>query len=215
MSEIKVDKISPQSGTALQIGDASDVITIPSGATITNSGTANGFGGGAWTFISTNSFSGQSSVTVTGIDTTYAIYVAVCTGIINADDGVSAVLMQLGDSSGIDSGGSDYSYHMARGESSSASYAASTSTGASTIQIAGGTGNASGEGATCIAYIVPHASIRPLVYGVSAWIGSSGASVTGTHGGQRLASIAVTQFLIKPGSGTISGRVSLYGIKHS
>ncbi len=43
MSEIKVDKISPQSGTALQIGDASDVITIPSGATITNSGTANGF----------------------------------------------------------------------------------------------------------------------------------------------------------------------------
>ena len=44
MSEIKVDKISPQSGTALQIGDASDVITIPSGATITNSGTANGFG---------------------------------------------------------------------------------------------------------------------------------------------------------------------------
>ena len=172
-------------------------------------------GGGAWTFISTNSFSGQSSVTVTGIDTTYAIYVAVCTGIINADDGVSAVLMQLGDSSGIDSGGSDYSYHMARGESSSASYAASTSTGTSSIQIAGGTGNASGEGATCIAYIVPHASIKPLVYGVSAWIGSSGASVTGTHGGQRLASIAVTQFLIKPGSGTISGRVSLYGIKHS
>jgi hypothetical protein len=46
MSEIKVDKISPQSGTALQIGDSSDVITIPAGATITNSGTATGFGGG-------------------------------------------------------------------------------------------------------------------------------------------------------------------------
>jgi len=46
MSEIKVDKISPQSGTALQIGDASDVITIPASATITNLGTANGFGGG-------------------------------------------------------------------------------------------------------------------------------------------------------------------------
>ena len=44
MSEIKVDKISPQSGTALQIGDASDVITIPASATITNNGTANGFG---------------------------------------------------------------------------------------------------------------------------------------------------------------------------
>ena len=46
MSEIRVDKISPQSGTALAVGDSGDTITIPSGATITNSGTANGFGGG-------------------------------------------------------------------------------------------------------------------------------------------------------------------------
>tara|TARA_R110000803_G_scaffold210734_1_gene283536 strand:+ start:49244 stop:49843 length:600 start_codon:yes stop_codon:yes gene_type:complete len=46
MSELRVDKLTPQSGTALQIGDSSDVITIPAGATITNSGTANGFGGG-------------------------------------------------------------------------------------------------------------------------------------------------------------------------
>ena len=46
MSELRVDKISPRSGTALQIGDASDVITIPTNATITNLGTATGFGGG-------------------------------------------------------------------------------------------------------------------------------------------------------------------------
>ena len=46
MREIKVDKISPQSGTALAVGDSGDTITIPSGATITNSGTATGFGGG-------------------------------------------------------------------------------------------------------------------------------------------------------------------------
>ena len=46
MSEIKVDKISPQSGTDLAVGDSGDTITIPSGATITNSGTATGFGGG-------------------------------------------------------------------------------------------------------------------------------------------------------------------------
>ena len=60
MSEIKVDKLSPQSGTELTLGDASDdfllpsgaeikaqsgsTITIASGATITNSGTATGFG---------------------------------------------------------------------------------------------------------------------------------------------------------------------------
>jgi hypothetical protein len=44
MSEIQANKLSPSSGTALQIGDSGDAITIPSGATITNSGTATGFG---------------------------------------------------------------------------------------------------------------------------------------------------------------------------
>ena len=58
MSEIKVDKISPQSGTALAIGDSGDTITIPSGATITNSGTATGFGG-ADTSLSNLSAAGE------------------------------------------------------------------------------------------------------------------------------------------------------------
>ena len=43
-SEVKANKISPATGTALQIGDSGDTTTIPSGATITNSGTATGFG---------------------------------------------------------------------------------------------------------------------------------------------------------------------------
>jgi hypothetical protein len=44
MSEIQANKLSPSSGTAVQLGDSGDTFTIPSGATITNSGTANGFG---------------------------------------------------------------------------------------------------------------------------------------------------------------------------
>jgi len=44
MSEIQANKLSPANGTAIQVGDSGDTITIPSGATITNSGTANGFG---------------------------------------------------------------------------------------------------------------------------------------------------------------------------
>ena len=45
MSEIKVNKISPRTacGTTT-LGDSGDTFTIPSGVTITNSGTANGFG---------------------------------------------------------------------------------------------------------------------------------------------------------------------------
>jgi len=46
MSEIKVNKISPSSGTAFTLGDSGDTFTVPSGATIANSGTATGFGGG-------------------------------------------------------------------------------------------------------------------------------------------------------------------------
>jgi len=44
MSEIQANKLSPASGTSLQIADSGDTITIPSGATITNNGTANNFG---------------------------------------------------------------------------------------------------------------------------------------------------------------------------
>ena len=49
-STILVDKIDPQSGTALEIGSSGDTMTVPSGATlsiagtITNTGTATGFG---------------------------------------------------------------------------------------------------------------------------------------------------------------------------
>jgi len=45
MSEIKVNKISPRAACGtVQLGDSGDTITIPAGATITNSGTASGFG---------------------------------------------------------------------------------------------------------------------------------------------------------------------------
>jgi hypothetical protein len=44
MSELKVNKVTPRSGTTVTLGDSGDTITVPSGATITNSGTATGFG---------------------------------------------------------------------------------------------------------------------------------------------------------------------------
>ena len=45
MSEIKVNKISPRTNCGtVTLGDSGDTFTIPAGATITNNGTANGFG---------------------------------------------------------------------------------------------------------------------------------------------------------------------------
>ena len=63
MSEVKVNKVSLRSGTGLQLGDSGDTITIPSGATITNSGTANNFGGGKVLQVVQGSTSTQVAVT--------------------------------------------------------------------------------------------------------------------------------------------------------
>jgi len=44
MSKIEVDQVDPQSGTTLTLGTSGDTVSIPSGVTITNNGTATGFG---------------------------------------------------------------------------------------------------------------------------------------------------------------------------
>ena len=44
VSQIKVNEIIKQSGSSITIGESGDTVSIPSGATIANSGTATGFG---------------------------------------------------------------------------------------------------------------------------------------------------------------------------
>ena len=67
MSEIKVNKISPRTacGTTT-LGDSGDTFTIPAGVTITNSGTAAGFGAtgaASWdTTVKTTGFTAVSGV---------------------------------------------------------------------------------------------------------------------------------------------------------
>jgi hypothetical protein len=43
MSEVRVNKLSPRSGTTVTLGDSGDTITIPSGVTLANSGTFTNF----------------------------------------------------------------------------------------------------------------------------------------------------------------------------
>ena len=44
VSQIKVNEIIKQSGSTITIGESGDTVSIPSGCTIANSGTATGFG---------------------------------------------------------------------------------------------------------------------------------------------------------------------------
>ena len=80
MSEIKVNKISPATGTAFTLGDSGDTFTVPSGATLTNSGTATGFGGGKILQVLTvqklDSFTTSSASFVDVTDITLDITVA-------------------------------------------------------------------------------------------------------------------------------------------
>jgi hypothetical protein len=64
MSEVKVNKISPRTNCGtVQLGDSGDTITIPAGASITNSGTASGFGAtGAVSWNTTVKTSGFTAV---------------------------------------------------------------------------------------------------------------------------------------------------------
>ena len=64
MSEIKVNKISPRAACGtVTLGDSGDTFTIPAGATITNAGTANGFGAtGAVNWQTTVKTSGFTAV---------------------------------------------------------------------------------------------------------------------------------------------------------
>ena len=73
MSEIKVNKISPRSGTTVTLGDSGDTFTIPSGATINNQGTATNFGAtGSASWTTTVKTSGFTAVAGEGyfVDTT-------------------------------------------------------------------------------------------------------------------------------------------------
>ncbi len=46
MSKLSTNEIIPVTGTTVTLGESGDTISVPSGVTIANSGTATGFGGG-------------------------------------------------------------------------------------------------------------------------------------------------------------------------
>ena len=60
VSQIKVNEIIKQSGSTITIGESGDTVSIPSGCTIANSGTATGFGGANTPYFQASITSNQS-----------------------------------------------------------------------------------------------------------------------------------------------------------
>jgi hypothetical protein len=106
MSKIEVDAIEPQSGTTLTIGASGDTITIPSGATLTNSGTATGFGivlqvVNAFTETETNSSSGSyadttltASITPSSASNKVLVLINQCIGKRNSNNYINLQLLR-------------------------------------------------------------------------------------------------------------------------
>ena len=61
MSTIKVNKITPRTCNSIQLGESGDTLTIPSGSTLQNCGTATGFGLSFCTTVKTSPFTATAN----------------------------------------------------------------------------------------------------------------------------------------------------------
>ena len=62
-SEVKANKLSPATGTAVALGDSGDTFTVPSGATLANAGTLNIPSGGNLTIASGGTITNSGTAT--------------------------------------------------------------------------------------------------------------------------------------------------------
>ena len=72
MSKLETNQVDPATGTTLTLGTSGDTITIPSGVTIANSGTATGFGGDNTPMFLVSGGSGKQTIShASGTTITY------------------------------------------------------------------------------------------------------------------------------------------------
>jgi hypothetical protein len=174
-------------------------------------------GGGAWTLIGTSVASASASLTVTGLDSTYDTYAIGVSALRPASNDVD-LWLRLGDSSGIDSGASDYGW----AESTNGNARVSSS-GDTKIKCTGdmggainGIGNAATEGVSGVFFLgePSDAGMYSTVYGNPSVARTTTPSV-GIFMGQRQANIAHDRVQVLFQSGNItSGRLTVWGISH-
>tara|TARA_R110002051_G_C8687089_1_gene492513 strand:- start:426 stop:1028 length:603 start_codon:yes stop_codon:yes gene_type:complete len=175
-------------------------------------------GGGAWNLIGTAVADDDASLTITGLDSTYDTYAMSGSDLLPISDGV-ALHMQFGDSSGIDSGSSDYDWHRANLNSDNTAYTAEDGAGNAFMNLIQDNGNNTGEGGGFMGYLYcpTDGTTKPAMSGT----GSASENNTARYGlalfgGRRNGVIAIDRVLIKYGSGNIeSGRFSVWGIAHA
>jgi hypothetical protein len=172
-------------------------------------------GGGAWNLIGTQVASTSATLTQTGLDSTYDTY-AIGLSDMHPGDDHPAGYMRFGDSSGIDSGASDYSswYQFL----SAGGYSGSGDASASSIYLSYATGFAAGEGMGAVFFLhrPGDGTTQPMISGTQLTINAYTAQTGGVIMGKRNAVIVLdrVQFLFATGN-IISGRMTTWGIAHA
>jgi len=175
-------------------------------------------GGGKLELIGTAVASGSANLTITGLDSTYDTYLIVLADMVPANDG-SNVGIQVGDSSGIDTGGSDYGYHVQNLKDYSDSYSAASSEGSGRILMPGdGSGNGSGEGGGAVLWLHRPAdgTTKPTFSGHGTVVVAGGRITGGSIIAERTAVITLDRVLCKMDAGNIAtGRMTVWGLAHA
>lgn len=175
--------------------------------------------GGAWNMIATAVASADASLTITGLDSTYDTYAIGMSDITPTGDG-SAFFLRVGDSGGVDSGGSDYTFNVEEQTAATTTYISTlTSTGSSQITLANaGVGKASGEGMGGMVYLhrPGDGTTHPIISGSYCFVTGSGLLTGGRIMGMRQSVITLDRVSIGVFSSTIaSGRLTVWGIAHA
>jgi hypothetical protein len=172
--------------------------------------------GGSWTLIGSQAITNSLSVTQTGLTSTYDTYVILLSDLL-FDTNNDALDVRLGDSSGIDSGGTDYQ-HCSTNIGSDDSTDVVFSDGDSKMRLLNNIQDTTAAGAAAIIYL--HTPTDGVTYPHITFhaTGNYGNKVRSSSGAAaRKAVIAVDRVNIfcYYDNGIISGRMSVYGIKHT
>ena len=174
-------------------------------------------GGGAWNLIGTAVASNSASLTVTGITSTYGQYAIGISDMIPSGDN-KYLAMQVGDSNGIDSGGSDYEHMSKVAVPTNNSGGYFSSSGNSAMWLLQNVGNGDGEGCGGMVYFnrPANGTTHPHFAGTVSCKNLNGNCAGGVFAGIRKAAVAVDRILVKFDSGNIaSGRMTIWGIAHT
>jgi len=164
-----------------------------------------------------------ATLTVTGLNSTYDTYLIAVADVAPADNDKD-LYMRFGDSSGIDSGASDYQYHQQDQRANNATYEGFNDDSAAQIVLcgnstAGGVGSASGRGAGAVVYLHRPAdgAMHPSISGTHQHQSGGGNLIGGMISGERKTNITLDRISISFESDSVihHGRLTVWGLAHA